>query len=152
MTDTKPRTSLFEPDDIIHACTDEDAIEDGFIIAIPNTKDRMTTAVFGFLSEAATTIDGPPPQRWPVPLMDWVGAKEPDGKALALAKGFIEAHRIEALASKPPADFYTAYFLKDQDSGRLIGYCDQSIGDATKVWLVPNPEVGGVTLMFPEDY
>lgn len=148
MTDHSP---LFTPDDLIHQHTDEDALSDGYIVAV-NKEDRMTTAVFGFLSESAAAIDGPPPNRWQVPMVDWFTAKEPDGKALALAKGFIEAHRREALQSEPPADFYTAYFLKDE-SGRLIGYCNTSLGDnATKVWLVPNGETGGVTLMFPEDY
>lgn len=147
---------LFKDADIISKYTDADAIEDGQIIAV-NKHDRMTNGVFAFLSRAATDLDARPPSCWPVPMLDWFRAKDPDTKAVALAHGFIEENR-KAADVPPPADLFTAYFLTDAN-GRLTGYQraaggGEGLEDEThkRVWLVPNDETHGLTLMFPSEY
>lgn len=145
---------LFTDVDIISKYTDEDAIDDGQIIAV-NKRDRMTNGVFAFLSRAATDLDARPPSCWPVPMLDWFRAKDPDAKAVALAHGFIEENR-KAADVPPPADFFTAYFITDAN-GRLTGSL-RAVGEGVeggahkRVWLVPNDETHGLTLMFPSEY
>lgn len=148
---------VFDESDIISKYTDTDAIGDGQIIAV-NERDRMTNGVFGFLSRAATDLDARPPSRWPVPMLDWFRAKDPDTKAVALAHGFITENR-KAADVPPPADFFTAYFVTDAD-GRLTGHANHPLSEDgraagshyRRVWLVPNDETRGLTLMFPSEY
>ena len=145
---------LFGDAEIISSYTDADAINDGQIIAV-NDRDRMTNGVFAFLSRAAADLEARPPSCWPVPMLDWFRAKNPDTKAVALAHGFITENR-KAADVPPPADFFTAYFVTNAD-GQLTGYL-KAVGDGVeganhkRVWLVPNDETRGLTLMFPSEY
>ena len=158
-----------EPDEVISRYSDENALEDGVLVAV-SKRDRVTVGVFAFLGEAAPENDGPPPSRWSVPLLEWCRAKTADTKAAALANGFIEAHRGHAQRADEAGDFLVAYLITT--NGKLSGFAldetnrklgrprntpredppESPAGDPwRKVWLVPN-ELHGLTLMFPDEY
>lgn len=98
----------------IYTYTDEQAVEDGVLVAIagPDRVNRVTRAVFDYFTQPM----GSSPVTGPVtnisPLMDAIRA--------------VLQAEIE-------------------DGWRIATYQDRVL------WLVPN-EVGGHTLMFPEDY
>lgn len=157
MTTTK---DPFEGAPIIFSYTDADAQEDGLLVAI-DRKNRVTRAVFDFLTEAAPH-GAKPPDRWPVDLFGWFRAKDNTeegrmAKAVALAKGLIGSHEPQARKvydENIGGGIWTAYapLLK----GELVALVPEADAKphemmGKKLWLIPN-ELAGVTLMFPEDY
>jgi hypothetical protein len=140
---------------VISKYTDEQACEDGTLVAV-TPRDRVTSAVWGFVSEH---LGDTPPFGWPVGLLAWCAIRDDDPepgmrRALAATKGLIDVNRTEA----------TRIYEDNIGGGIWDGYIQQGADDVItgfdrtdgpggdrRVWLMPN-ELGGLTLMFPEDY
>ena len=152
--------------DLIHAYTDENALEDGVIVAITK-KHRATNGVFVYQGEHAPEGDNGPPQNWPVPLLEWMAAKTDNQKAMALARGFIEGHTGHAercngdlivdCITNPQTDKIVSVELDAAQMGRTaVAIADQQRRHAEgrpgrRMWMLKN-ECDGYTLMFPEEY
>lgn len=156
---TQASDDPFEGVPIISRYTDADAREDGVLVAI-NKKDRLTRTVFEFLA-AHTPLGSKPPNRWPVDLRGWFGAigteAERDTKAVALAAGLIGSHERTArriYRENIGGGIWTGWAaVKD---GVLVAFQEADAtglnpAETVKLWLLPN-ELGGLTLMFPDDY
>jgi len=98
----------------IYTYTDEQAIEDGGLVAIagPERVNRVTRAVFDYFTQPMGNSPVTGPVTNITPLMD-------------------------AICAVLQAEL--------KDDWRIATYQNKTL------WLVPN-EVGGLTLMFPEDY
>lgn len=140
---------------VISTYTDEQACEDGVLVAV-TPKDRVTVALWGFLSD---NLGDTPPCGWPVELMGWCTIRDDDPepglrRALAATKGLIDVNRTEAtrVYEHNIGGGIWQGFIQQGAEGLITGF-DQSDGPGgdRKVWLLPN-ELGGLTLMFPEDY
>jgi len=164
--------------EVISTYTDWQAVEDGLLVAV-SLKDRISRAVWEKLCEHAPK-DSQPPNCWPVDLMGWFtaskikkedalkliaqhGAEEgqrkfermiADRKTLALAKGILSTHSQQA---KRVYDenigggiFNLWATLSSQNIFNGLELTDRGVV-SLRLWLIPN-ELGGMTLMFPEDY
>ena len=135
-----PDESLFGP--VIYSYTDDDAVSDGVLVAL-DKRDRVTRPVFDWLADN-TPLGAKPPDGWPVEMLGWFGAigteAERGAKAAALAKGLIGLHGRKARE------------IYEKNIGGGIWKADLAPSGAPRtLWLLPN-ELGGMTLMFPEDY
>ena len=147
-------------DVVIHSYTDEQAVDDGVLVKV-GPRDRVTRAVWDFFVQHAP-LGLMAPQHWPVDLGRWVGAlgteQERDTKAAALALGIMMIHAAAARR------------VYEQNIGGGIWKCRAVVrngvlarlevdaeharppgAEGTTLWLMPN-ELGGLTLLFPEDY
>ena len=159
----------------ISVYTDDNAVEDG--ILVPVTKqDRVTRPLWAWLTEN-TPLAAEPPNCWPVDMLGWfrtkpdklqarkIAAGGPEAlakheeevrnkKALALADGLICCHRRQAMTVyEQNIDGGIYKLLASVTNGKITGINETGIavaGDRT-LWFVPN-ELGGLTMMFPEDY
>ena len=144
---------------VISSYSDAQAVDDGVLVAI-SKRDRVTRNLWGWTVDRVP--DGAkPPNRWPVPMLDWFGAKDNATKARALWVGLIEQDRkraTEVYEQNIGGGIHTVeVFTNPPDTTGTI----ESIGgpnDAAalrqahvSIWLMPN-ELGGITAMFPEDY
>ena len=113
---------------------DAQAVDDGALVAV-SERDRVTCNAFGWMQDNIGNSDTPP-NRWPVNLFPWCRAKDAGARAVAAAQGLIgeEAN--------------TARRIYEGNIGGGIHTWEHS---GKTFWLIPN-EVGGVTLMVPEDY
>jgi hypothetical protein len=103
-----------EPENVIYAYTDAEAVQDGFLVAIRHGHvNRVTRAVFDHF----TVPLGSSPVTGPVTDVS------------RLMRALESMLKLEA----------------DTDGWRTGSY------DGKTLWLTPN-EVGGLTLMFPEDW
>ena len=139
--------------EVISSYPDSQACEDG--ILVPVTKvNRVTRPVWEWM--VTNLPEGnKPPDRWPVEMMGWFRAESPDDKALAAAKGLIDSYDRQARNvwdNNIGGGVFTLW-VEQHDDKEIRGVCDSefSAGENLKLWIIPN-EVGGVTLMFPEDY
>ena len=119
---------------VISTYTDESAVEDGVLVAVSET-DRVTRPAFNWIEEHIAVLDGPP-DRWPIDLMRWLGALDVGTKAVAAVRGVIGTH--ELAARRVWEQNTDGGILKFEHSGMTF-------------WLIPH-ELGGITMMFPEDY
>jgi len=147
-------------DVVISRYTDEQAVDDGVLVKV-GPRDRVTRAVWDFFVQH-TPLGPQPPPTWPVDLRRWFGGQgteaERDTKAAALAVGILAAHGAAARR------------VYEQNSGGGIWKCRAVVRDGvlarlevdaeqarpagaggTTLWLMPN-ELGGLTVLFPEDY
>jgi hypothetical protein len=163
---TKTNEPLFTESDVISTYTDGQAIEDGGLVAI-NHKDRVTRSVWEYLVEKGPK-DSDPPNRWPVDLMAWMAALSISGadliagrKAVALSLGLIGTHRDAAKRTfdeNTDGGIYKLYVILDGKemiqtlSATMPPEPTAKGGVYSTLWLLPNEETGGITLMFPEDY
>ena len=142
---------LFGP--VIYSYTDEQAREDGVLVAV-SRKDRVTQAAFNFLAEHLTPR---PPSQWPVDMMGYFRAKDGEDRALAAANGLISVHGPDArriYENNIGGGIWEAWAVSKKDGALLSLFKSAPTSDeweATKLWLIPN-EMGGLTLLFPEDY
>ena len=163
--------------EVISSYSTADAVEDG--VLVPITKhDLVTRTVWEWLVEH-TPMDSQPPC-WPVEMMGWFRAgsvtqkealkyiakygKEAqekyerqvrDNKALALAKGLIGSNARQAMQAEERGDTLMLYAQLRDVGAYVQKHIIASLGDkytpnCQTMYLRPN-EVGGVTLMFPED-
>ena len=143
--------------EVIYRYTDTQAQDDGILVAL-NGRDRMTRTVFDYFVKHVP--DGPkPPGGWPVEIMGWFKRSKNDpvrdafNRAVALAKGLVGGYGAEARRIYDEniggGVFKLAVLLaNDKLSGLTAG---AAANEGTLLWLMPN-ELGGMTLMFPEDY
>lgn len=141
--------------EVISRYTDDQAVEDGFLVKLGRGNDRVTNAMFAFLA-AAAPADTKPPNRWPVDLMGWFKAKDENQKALALAGGVVSTNSREAkrvYEQNIGGGIFKVYAKVGLDGKLAELTTDPKDGEVNNkvLWLVPN-ELGGITLMFPEDY
>jgi len=120
--------------EVVSTYTDAQAVEDGVLVAISKT-DRVTAAAFEYLRESM------PVERiaadLPVELLDARRDCFAVGKArLWLAENDAEARRV---------------WEQNIDGGIFKLHPNSLTTETRDLWIVPN-EVGGLTLMFPEDY
>lgn len=148
----------FEAMEVISVYGDGQAVEDGMLVAI-GAKDRVTRACFEWLAAKAPS-GSRPPSRWPVEMMGWFKGKTRDAKAAALAGGLIGTHgrrAREVYEQNLGGGIFVTYALVGH--GELLSLeapllepsAKESDELGRRLWLIPN-ELGGLTLMFPEDY
>lgn len=99
---------------------------------------------------------GQPPEAWPVALLAWCEAQTPAGRALAALGGLIGTYEPQARATydenRDGGIFRLHASLGDRGQVvRLRTGADVPEEPSRTLWLIPN-EVGGMTLLFPEDY
>jgi len=121
--------------DVIYSYGDEQAVEDGILVAVSKI-DRVTIAAWVWLeAQIAAANDN----------------EVPDDEPLATATAWIAEHSAEArrVWSKNIGGG-VFQLLYDSKATRVVPLkpWDEMDGD---LWLIPN-EVGGMTLMFPSDY
>lgn len=162
-------TELFgEP---ISTYISEQAVEDGVLVAITK-RDLVTRSVWDFLA-AKTPLDSKPPASWPVDMIGWFRAgsitqkdalkliakhgreaqqqyeqQVRDKKALALASGLIARDSRAAIRAEDAGEIFTLYAIENGEI--LLELAAQPRLQYQVMYLRPN-ELGGVTLMFPED-
>lgn len=139
----------------ISVYTEAEAIEDGTLVDV-GSGDRMTRAVFEFLSEK---LPDKPVGGWPVDLMAFISAnrKKDDGaRAIAAARGLISVNREEAkrIYEHNIGGGIMTFYAEVGPNGKIKALHKE--GEAVessnvhKLWLIPNEE--GVTLLEPSDY
>jgi len=122
--------------DVIYSYGDEQAVEDGILVAVSKI-DRVTIAVWVWL-EAQIAADH--------------GGEVPDDEPLATATAWIAEY------GKRAAEVWTeniggGVFQLAYDSKAMRVILGDEADDemSGSLWMIPN-EVGGMTLMFPSDY
>lgn len=150
-------TNLFTDADVVSTYTDAEAVDDGVLVDV-GEGNRVTTNLWEWLVEHAPET---PPERWPVDLMRFVAGDRP----LAMARGLILAHGDAARRTHEQnigGGIWVAHAITSGEATtpRIVGLTinltaeqDEYEGSChvRALWLIPN-EVGGLTLMFPEDY
>ena len=162
----------------ISTYTSQQAVEDGVLVAV-SPRDTVTRTAWEWMVEHAP-MDSQPPSCWPVDMMGWFRAgsiskqdalkmiakhgKEAqqkyeaqvrDNKALALSRGLIARDSRAAIRAEESGNIFTVYArLKDVGAyvqQHIIASLDsEPTPNCQVLYLRPN-ELGGVTLMFPED-
>ncbi len=138
---------------LISVYTDEQAVDDGVLVALWGA-DRATRAVWEWL--CGNLEGGQPPEAWPVALLAWCEAQTPAGRALAALGGLIGTYEPQARATyeenRDGGIFRLHASLGDRGQViRLRTGADVPEESSRTIWLIPN-EVGGMTVLFPEDY
>ncbi len=126
---------------VVHTYTDGEAVEDGVLVAVSET-DRVTRAAWEWLRERMGPAEQPPAE-WVIDLGTWVAGsamvdagQRADLRAASAARGVIGTN--EAQARKVYEENIGGGIFTFEHSGMTF-------------WLIPN-ELGGITMMFPEDY
>ena len=112
--------------DVIYSYGDEQAVEDGVLVAVSKI-DRVTIAVWAYLEDIVAEVEAEDE------------AEVPDDEPRRTAQDCIDHFRERAIKA----------WDNPSVGGGLFQFTAKE-GDHT-LWLIPN-EVGGVTLMFPSDY
>ena len=149
----------FEKEHVISEYGDEQAVEDGFLVAV-SKRDRVTNTVFA-LFEHGVPLEAAPPSRCPVALLRWCGAKNTATRAVLMCAGLIEQWRDRAHEEDRKDDrrIFSGFVLHTEDDpAQIRGFLPGIPHDlfpekctSAKVWFCPN-ELGGVTMMYPSDY
>ncbi len=139
---------------VISSYGDEQAQEDGILVPV-GKKDRVTRTCWEFL---AAKLGEKPPNQWPVNLMGYVMAKDGNDRALAASGALLDTWDREARRiydENIGGGIFTLWV--DVTSEGIQGVYQERDKTAderepmTRLWFIPN-ELGGMTLMFPEDY
>ena len=134
--------------------SDQDAVDDGVLVAINDKGDRVTSAVWHWLETAMETMKKPP-SCWPVDLFTFCAAKNGATRALAMTRGIIDTNRREALRvynENIGGGIFVLWPRVDVDDRPTVIEDFEPTDPLHKtLWFVPN-ENDGITLMFPEDY
>ena len=142
----------YQPDimPVISTYTDQDAVEDGVLVKLDD-KHRVTRTVYDFLS---TRIPASPPLRWPLSpgLEAMYPYKDQDFKLAALLAGLFSRYGARAKQIYENNEAGGIWFAAlDATNDTILGLRPGAEKGPFKLWLMPN-ELGGLTLMFPEDY
>ena len=131
---------------VISRYSDEQAVEDGVLVALNDT-DRVTVNAFNAIAKVAE--DQPkPPSCWPVDLFGFCRAKTGDERALAMIGGLVGTERQTALKFAGLVTRYATYGPHGFRS--LLSQRPDDPCTYQTLYLTAN-ECGGVTLMLPED-
>ena len=124
--------------DVIYSYGDEQAVEDGVLVAVSKI-DRVTIAAWVWL-EAQIAADH--------------GGEVPDDEPRATATAWIAEHgkrAAEVWNENIDGGVFQLRTGYEGNTWRSFHATDEAEADITHLWLIPN-EVGGMTLMFPSDY
>ena len=113
----------FDGFEVISSYTDAEAVDDGVLVSV-SAKDRVTRAVFEFLCELNARL----PEEY--------SREQRDSMAVERARDFIGLYGAKARK-----------IYKENIGGGIFRFTF----DCKVLWIIPN-ELGGLTLMFPEDY
>lgn len=160
---------------VISSYSSQQAVEDGVLVAVTK-QDAVTRSVLEFLLKH-TPMGAQPPYNWPVDMMGWFRAgsinrkdalkmiakhgKEAQAKyeeqvrhnkALALSKGLIGKYERQAKQAEDQGSILKIFIelTPAEPVDILARVADCKTGRTQTMYLRPN-EIGGVTLMFPED-
>ncbi len=141
-------------DFVISGYGDDQAVEDGILVRV-DQHDRVTRACWEWM---AAKLGDTPPENWPVELMGYIGAESGDDRALAAAKGLLTQYMIPARTTwerNIGGGIFTLWVDVRSDGIKGVYRESERTKDErepmTRLWFIPN-ELGGMTLMFPEDY
>ncbi len=155
--------------EVISTYTDEEAVEDGMLVELERCH-RATRPLWEYLVEHLPT-DGQPSDRWPVAMLQWFAGTDeaPSWRAKAALIGLLGTHGTEARrvdAENSGGGIFTGYIISDpktetitafevDESNRKLGRPRSTPREddphRRRIWIMPN-ELGGLTVMFPEDY
>lgn len=146
-----PKRADFGPDhpftgaEIISEYSDRQAVEDGILVAVANT-DRVTRTVWEKLLRWAADKRGPA-NYWTVILFDAI-SKDPDRRAAGWARGLmtesVDRRRCQA------DEIIQLWFDENEWKLYRVAPARHDNPHRVELWLRGN-ELGGVTLMTPED-
>lgn len=133
--------------DTIYSYTDKDAVADGVLIPLTD-RCRVTRAVFDFIE---SRVSKRVPLQWPLgpnaaamfPLVD-----KPEWRTRALLNGLLEHYASAAIKIYDDGSIWHAYL---DATGSDINAIRPGSREGQQLWIMPN-ELGGLTIMFPEDY
>lgn len=137
---------------VVVSYTDQDAVTGGVLIP-PNDVDRITIAVWNFMCARAPENA---PYRWPFdsPTSEamYPYLKRVESKVILLCRGITARYSLRAREiyenNEAGGIWYAAL---DHTDDTILGLRPGATDGLSRLWLLPN-ELGGVTLMFPEDY
>jgi hypothetical protein len=157
--------------EVISTYTDAEAVEDGMLVELERCH-RATRPLWEYLVEHLPT-DGQPPNRWPVSLLHWFGSAGTDAhrqlRTKAALIGLLGTHGTEARrvdAENIGGGIFTGYIINHPETGVITAFevdsSNRKLGrprntpreddpHRRRIWIMPN-ELGGLTVMFPEDY
>ncbi len=138
---------------VISTYTDAQAVEDGVLVKLWDA-DRCIRAVWEWLCEHLEADQTP--EDWPLSLLACWEASTAAGRALAALGGLIYRYEQEARATHEEnrdGGILVLRVLLDE-RGQIVGLrpgkpCPEE--PSRRLWLLPN-ELGGLTVLFPEDY
>ncbi len=141
--------------DAIFTYTDQEAVDDGVLVPL-NKTDRVTRAVWDYFE--ARTGSRTPPLRWPLgnsprAMYPYSDPQDMFWRTSALTSGLIEKYADSArdvYAQNIGGGVWFASLEATETEITALRPGMKTEGAVT-LWLLPN-ELGGVTLMFPEDY
>lgn len=128
----------------IFTYTSAEAVEDGVLVAVTK-RDCVTRSVWDHL---VSKVPSAPPDFWPVELMGFCRAKNADDKVLAMTRALIASESAQAIAKDNAGGMFEIHTIESVNE--IKGIAREAHPSGRTMWLRPN-EVGGVTLMFPED-
>ncbi len=141
-------------DFVISGYGDDAAVGDGILVPV-GKRDRVTRTLWTFMAEG---LGEKPPNQWPVNLMGYVMAKDGNDRALAASGALLDTWDREARRiydENIGGGIFTLWV--DVTSEGIQGIYQErdrtkdEREPMTRLWFIPN-ELGGMTLMFPEDY
>ena len=144
--------------EVISTYTDAEAVDDGMLVPI-EANDRATRPLWDCLVRGLPE-DGQPPNRWPVALLQWFGSAGTDAhrdlRAKASLVGLLGSFGREArrIYDENIDGGILALWIDRKDDGPIVGLCSSEkelTETGVRIWILPN-EIGGLTVMFPEDY
>ena len=137
---------------VISTYTDAQAVEDGVLVKLW-AADRCTRAVWEWLCEHLEADQTP--EGWPLPLLACWEASTAARRALAALGGLIARYEQQARTTyeeNRDGGILTLYVVEDDDGRiRALRLGEDPSEPSRTLWLIPN-EVGGLTVLFPEDY
>ncbi len=137
----------------ISTYTASQAVEDGILVPV-GKRDLVTRPCWEFMAEK---LGDSPPNQWTVNLLGYVMAKDGNDRALAASGPLIDTYKKQATRvweENIGGGVFTLWVEVKQN--RIVGVYQESERTEDqrqpmrKVWMIPN-ELGGITLMFPED-
>jgi len=142
----------FEGAEVVSEYTDKQALEDGVLVAL-STQNRTTCAVYGWLTKVTTKWEHKPPSNWPVEMLSFFGSKTPEYRAVIMARSLLVYHDKAARRVYDENIGGGIWKAVYHDTGHRLAVHAENDAPAggTVLWILPN-EIGGLTLMFPDDY
>lgn len=141
-------------EDIFGPCisrySDADAIEDGVLVAL-DKRDRATVNVYSQIAKIAED-QKTPPDRWTVDLFGYCRAKTGEARALAMMSGLIgDVRMMQPRNAERRDDTFAVRYAVIGPRGFSRLTTDEPTDGHFLSLLIMTNEVGGLTLMLPED-
>lgn len=133
--------------DVISTYTDQEAVNDGVLVSL-GSKDRVTSTVYHFL---LARVSKRVPLQWPLEphaKSAYEVISDPDMRVLMLCTALVRHYGPIAKKVYDDGNLWHAYL---DASGSDINAIRPGTKEGLQLWIMPN-ELGGLTIMFPEDY